>query len=160
MSRVPWKESNLALIGSELDHKIKAAAAEGEPQWEGIGESAGLTIWRIEQFRVVPWEGEKGHFHQGDSYVVLNAYTQDGSDALLFDLHIWIGSESSQDEYGTAAYKMVEADDALGGAAIQHREVQGRESSVRWSCPRCYSCSVMHSLMLDSRSSFCRTLTI
>jgi hypothetical protein len=34
--RISWKESNLALIGSELDHKIKAAAAEGEPQWDGI----------------------------------------------------------------------------------------------------------------------------
>lgn len=42
-----------------------------------------------------------------------------------------IGSESSQDEYGTAAYKMVESDDYVGGAAIQHREVQGNEGEVR-----------------------------
>jgi len=127
--RVPWKESNLALIGSELDHKIKAAAAEGEPQWQGLGEEAGLKVWRIEQFRVVPWPAAKyGSFHTGDSYVVLNSYLV--SDALKHDIHIWIGAESSQDEYGTAAYKMVEADESLGGAAIQHREIQGRESKL------------------------------
>jgi gelsolin len=123
--RVPWKESNLALIGSDLDHKIKAAAAEGEPQWQGLGEDAGLYVWRIEQFRVVPW-ADVGKFHIGDSYVVLNSYKVE--DALKHDIHIWIGSESSQDEYGTAAYKMVECDEFLGGAAIQHRETQGHES--------------------------------
>jgi gelsolin len=36
--RVPWKESNLALIGSDLDHKIKAAAAEFEEQWQEVGK--------------------------------------------------------------------------------------------------------------------------
>ena len=50
-------------------------------------------------------------------------------DALKHDIHIWIGSESSQDEYGTAAYKMVEADEFLGGAPIQHRQVEGKEST-------------------------------
>ena len=35
-----------------------------------------------------------------------------------------------QDEYGTVAYKTVELDTFLDDAAIQHREVQGHESSL------------------------------
>merc|ERR1712226_1263305 len=48
----------------------------------------------------------------------------------LHDIHIWIGKESSQDEYGTAAYKMVELDEYLGGGPIQHREVEGGASPM------------------------------
>jgi len=120
----------MALVGSDLDRKIKEAASKGEPQWDGIGETVRLRVWRIEKFRVVPWPNSKyGKFHTGDSYVILNSYKPDPSKPkLCHDLHIWIGDESSQDEYGTAAYKMVEADDNLGGAAVQHREVQYQES--------------------------------
>eukprot|EP00541_Cyclophora_tenuis_P011356 CAMPEP_0116560586 /NCGR_PEP_ID=MMETSP0397-20121206/11080_1 /TAXON_ID=216820 /ORGANISM="Cyclophora tenuis, Strain ECT3854" /LENGTH=380 /DNA_ID=CAMNT_0004086575 /DNA_START=55 /DNA_END=1197 /DNA_ORIENTATION=- len=130
--RVSWKDSNLALIGSDLDHKIKQAAAEGEVAWQGIGEEACLKVWRIEQFKVVAAPSDTyGRFHTGDSYVVLHSYQADpDTPKLNHDLHIWIGKESSQDEYGTAAYKMVEADDFLGGAAVQHREVQANESEM------------------------------
>jgi gelsolin len=97
MVRVPWKESNLALIGSALDHKVKQAAAEHEEQWKGVGEEKGTKVWRIEKFCVVPWPQAKyGKFHTGDSYVVLHSYTKPGRDKLLHDLHIWIGKESSQ----------------------------------------------------------------
>ena len=127
--RVPWEESNLSEIGSELDKKIREAAAENETQWDDLGQEPCLKVWRIEQFQVVPWPQNKhGRFHVGDSYIVLNSYLVE--DKLYHDVHIWIGSESSQDEYGTAAYKMVEADDSLGGIAVQHREVQGNESDM------------------------------
>mmetsp|Transcript_23815 Transcript_23815/g.36201 ORF Transcript_23815/g.36201 Transcript_23815/m.36201 type:complete len:375 (-) Transcript_23815:117-1241(-) len=129
--KVSWKDTNLALIGSELDKKVKHAASQLEPAWKGMGEAAPETrVWRIEKFEVKAWPKEQyGQFHKGDSYVVLHTYTKGTSDALLHNLHIWIGAESSQDEYGTAAYKMVEADDFLGGIPVQHREVQGHESS-------------------------------
>jgi gelsolin len=38
--------------------------------------------------------------------------------------------QNNTDEYGTAAYKMVEADEKIGGAAVQHREVEGHESKL------------------------------
>lgn len=127
-----WQDTNLALFGSDLEKKIKRAAAEGEPQWKDVGKKPELRIWRIEQFRVVPWPKEKyGSFHRGDSYVVLHAYKKsDNSEALNFDIFFWIGSESTQDEYGTAAYKTVELDHILGDVAIQHRECEENESKL------------------------------
>jgi gelsolin len=113
-----------------LDHKVKAAAAQGEAAWQGMGQKPETKIWRIEKFQVVPWPRDKyGEFHKGDSYLVLNTYKDGTSDALHHDIHMWIGSESSQDEYGTAAYKMVEADDFLGGTPVQHRQIQGHETN-------------------------------
>jgi len=131
-NRVPWEESNLAGIGSDLDKKIREAAAENEVQWGDVGQEACLKVWRIEQFKVAEWPDTKyGRFHEGDSYIVLHSYVEGEDDPkLLHDLHIWIGSKSSQDEYGTAAYKMVECDDLIGGIAVQHREVQGCESDM------------------------------
>ena len=58
----------------------------------------------------------------------MNSYKKDNK--ICHDIHIWIGDESTQDEYGTAAYKMVELDNKLGGIATQHREVQEHESAM------------------------------
>lgn len=120
------------IVGSELDHKVKAAAADGEAAWHGppkIGTTTGLWVWRIEKFQVKAWPRERyGTFFNGDSYIVLHSSGTDVT-KLHHDAHIWIGSASSQDEYGTAAYKMVEADDFLGGTAVQHRQVEGNEDA-------------------------------
>lgn len=50
------------------------------------------------------------------------------SGALRHDIHYWLGKDTSQDESGTAAIKTVELDAALGGRAVQYREVQGHET--------------------------------
>ena len=52
-------------------------------------------------------------------------YINPGEDDLEYDVHFWIGKYSTQDEYGTAAYKTVELDTFLDDKPIQHREVQG-----------------------------------
>mmetsp|Transcript_16895 Transcript_16895/g.39022 ORF Transcript_16895/g.39022 Transcript_16895/m.39022 type:complete len:399 (-) Transcript_16895:233-1429(-) len=132
--RISWMDTNLALIGSELDRKVKEAAAQGEEAWEGIGQEAGLAVWRVEQFTIQPWPKDRhGQFYKGDSYIVLRSSGKD-PDNLKHDIFIWIGSESTADEYGTAAYKMVEADDYLGGAAVQHRQVEGYEADEFVDC--------------------------
>lgn len=98
--KINWKDTNVGMVGSDLDHKIKKAAAEGEPQWVHVGEQAELRVWRIEQFVVRAWPRAKfGKFHTGDSYVVLNSYkAEPDARKLSHDLHIWIGAESTQDE--------------------------------------------------------------
>jgi gelsolin len=127
-----WKDSNLALFGSDTEKAVKKDAAKTEPAWQGAGEEVSLKIWRIVKFQVTEWNKEEyGHFFNGDSYIVLNTYKPDpDSEELAYDLHFWIGSQSSQDEYGTAAYKTVELDTYLDDKPIQHREVEGYESEL------------------------------
>jgi len=122
-------ESNIALLGSDLEKKVREHAADGEPAWKTAGKVVGLEIWRVEKFKIVAWPKDQfGKFYSGDSYIVLNTWKKEN--ALKWDVHFWLGTYTSQDEAGTAAYKTVELDDHLGGAPVQHREVQGYESNL------------------------------
>lgn len=122
-----WRDSNVELVGSDLDHKVKYNSAATEPAWQGLGQQPGLFVWRIEDFQVVPWPQDKyGHFHEGDSYIVLHSFKL--GDKLGHDIFFWLGAKTTQDEAGTAAYKTVELDEFLHGVASQHRELQ-REPS-------------------------------
>ena len=69
-----WKDSNLALFGSDTEKNVRAlallicvhviafmsflllqvkkSAAETEPAWKGAGDKVGLQIWRIVKFKV------------------------------------------------------------------------------------------------------------
>ncbi|CAM0873252.1 unnamed protein product [Alopecurus aequalis] len=99
-----------------------------EPAFQGAGGKPGTEIWRIENFNPVPLpKSDYGKFYCGDSYIVLQTTSNRGG-AYLFDIHFWIGKDSSQDEAGTSAIKTVELDTMLGGRAVQHREPQGYES--------------------------------
>jgi len=120
-------DSNIANFGSELDHKVKKGSAEHEAAWKNAGKTAGIEIWRIEQFKVVPVAKQTyGTFYSGDSYIVLK--TIQTKDKFTWDVHFWLGEFTTQDEAGTAAYKTVELDELLGGGPVQYREVDGFES--------------------------------
>jgi len=110
---------------------VKLAASEHEDAWKNAGKAVGIQIWRIEKFKVHAVDPNTyGTFYSGDSYIVLWTYKpKPDSPALAWDVHFWLGKHTSQDEAGTAAYKTVELDDTLHGAAVQWREVQAHESS-------------------------------
>ncbi|KAM4664600.1 gelsolin isoform 2-T3 [Discoglossus pictus] len=99
-------------------------------EFEKAGKEPGLQIWRVEKFDLVAVpKNQYGSFFTGDSYVVLNTIKQKSGN-LQYDLHYWLGNETSQDESGAAAIFTVQMDDHLGGKPIQNREVQGYESNV------------------------------
>lgn len=68
-------------------------------------------------------EEVSAHFLCDTVYSLLSDIMYNSS-ALNWNLHFWLGKDTSQDESGIAAYKTVELDDSLGGAAVQYREVQ------------------------------------
>ncbi|KAL0923070.1 hypothetical protein M5K25_007115 [Dendrobium thyrsiflorum] len=99
-----------------------------DPAFQGAGQRVGTEIWRIENFQPVPLaKTDYGKFYSGDSYIILQTTSGKGG-SYVYDIHYWIGKDTSQDEAGTAAIKTVEFDATLGGRAVQHRELQGHES--------------------------------
>lgn len=125
------KDSNIANLGSQMEKDARKAAASTEVEFKGAGAKPGVEIWRVEKLAIkkVPKECY-GQFYSGDSYIILYTYKQGNSDKLLFNIHFWLGTSTSQDEAGVAAYKTVELDDFLGTLPVQFREVQGHESET------------------------------
>ncbi|KAF5380713.1 hypothetical protein D9757_007053 [Collybiopsis confluens] len=144
------EDSNIALLGSDLEKRVREHGGDKESAWQDAGAQPGLQIWRIEKFHVVPWpQAQEGSFYDGDSYILLYTYKKTPeSESLSYNIHFWLGEDTSQDEagipsvsctiiivpnhnldmLGTAAYKTVELDDHLHGLPIQYREVQAYES--------------------------------
>uniref|UniRef100_A0AC35TG63 Gelsolin-like domain-containing protein n=1 Tax=Rhabditophanes sp. KR3021 TaxID=114890 RepID=A0AC35TG63_9BILA len=97
-----------------------------DPALKDMGKVPGMEVWRINKFKLekIP-KADQGMFYRGDSYIILN--TKYGG---AWDVHFWLGSETTIDERGTAAYKAVEIDDSLGGLPVQYRETEGHESAL------------------------------
>nr|XP_015815194.2 advillin [Nothobranchius furzeri]XP_015815195.2 advillin [Nothobranchius furzeri] len=100
-----------------------------EQTFRAVTRNPGIIIWRIEKMELVQVpEKSYGNFFEGDSYVLL--YTQKLKGAVSFNIHYWIGSESSQDEQGAAAVYTIQLDEFLGSTPVQYREVQNYESDT------------------------------
>jgi len=136
-------DTNMENYGSKEHRDMRKHAAEMEAAWDGVREELndeeGVRVWRINKFKVENWglkmkkqdlEGEFGNFFNGDAFICLNAYKEADDKPMKFNVHFWLGAESSQDEQGVAAYKTVELDDLLGDLPVQHREVEGCESKA------------------------------
>lgn len=95
--------------------------------FQTAGKEPGLQIWRVEDFELnLVGKSYHGSFYNGDCYLVL--CTKRSGNSLTYDLHYWIGSQSSQDEQGAAAALTTQLDDYLRGLPTQHRECEGAES--------------------------------
>lgn len=126
-SKLKFEDTNMANFGTELEYKLKKDVSEKEEAWNGTRDTLGLRIWRVEKFKIVDLDKSNyGKFYDGDSYILLNTTKNDNS--FIYNAFIWIGEFSSQDEYGTAAIKVVELDDYLDRKATLRREVQNYES--------------------------------
>ncbi|XP_070852368.1 gelsolin isoform X2 [Drosophila suzukii] len=101
------------------------------PAFANAGRTPGLEIWRIENFEPVAYSKNNfGKFYTGDSFIVLNTIENKKDKKLSWDVHFWLGSETSTDEAGAAAILTVQLDDLLNGGPVQHREVQDHESQL------------------------------
>ncbi|KAK2862272.1 hypothetical protein Q5P01_001805 [Channa striata] len=100
-----------------------------EYTFRAVTRTPGSIIWRIEKMDLIQVpEKSYGSFFEGDCYILL--FTQKVKNALCYDIHYWIGSESSQDEQGAAAVYTLQLDEFLGSIPVQHREVQNYESDT------------------------------
>ncbi|XP_055362736.1 capping protein (actin filament), gelsolin-like b isoform X2 [Betta splendens] len=85
----------------------------------------GLRVWRVEKMKAVALDSsEVGAFYNGDSYLVLHNCGEQGA-----NIHMWLGQKSSGDEQVACAMLATQLDDFLRGEPVQHRQVQGGESS-------------------------------
>ncbi|KAG1842993.1 hypothetical protein DFJ58DRAFT_854684 [Suillus subalutaceus] len=117
MSVYNIRDSNISLLGSDLERRVREHAGAKESAWAKAGVKPGFQIWRVEKFAIVDcsdWvahEKKYGTFYDGDSYIVLHTY-QDGKDTpLRYDLHFWQGEHTTLDQAATAAFKAAELEE-------------------------------------------------
>ena len=117
----------MALFGTDIEKNLKHNNALNEPEWHKIPKEPCLKIWRIEKFAVVPWpEKMYGTFYNGDSFIIL--HIEKVNDSLDYTAYMWVGKQTTKDEAGTAAYKIVELDDFFRGGVDLCYEAQDNES--------------------------------
>uniref|UniRef100_A0AC11CQN5 Villin like n=4 Tax=Ovis aries TaxID=9940 RepID=A0AC11CQN5_SHEEP len=113
--------------------KAEALASRMDPRW-GLPNTEShrdLHIWIIENLQMVPVpEPAYGNFFEKHCYVVLHVPQRlKATPGAPKDLHYWIGKMAGAGAEGAPGSLLQQLNEALGGAAVQHREVQGHESA-------------------------------
>lgn len=127
-NKLAFEDTNMFNFGTEIELKVKKAAAEREAEWHSLGDTPGKVVWRIENFSLKRWpEKLLGSFYDGDSYIVLIT-TKLASGELSREAHMWVGKDTTADESGTAAYKIVELDDFFDRKVTLVWNSQGNET--------------------------------
>ncbi|XP_072582578.1 villin-like protein isoform X8 [Vulpes vulpes] len=95
-----------------------------------IASHRDLHVWIIENQRMVPVpERAYGNFFEEHCYIVLHVpRSLKATQGASSDLHYWVGKEAGAEAQGSAGAFVQHLLEALGGAAVQHREAQGHES--------------------------------
>ncbi|TRY86603.1 hypothetical protein DNTS_018585 [Danionella cerebrum] len=112
---------------SDAAHVPRRHSLSRNPHLEDRDVSSHFHCLQKMDLALVP-EKFHGHFYEGDCYLLLSTRKSGGSS--LYDIHFWLGRESSVDEQGAAALYAVQLDEFLGSGPVQHREVQQHESSM------------------------------
>lgn len=83
-----------------------------------------LQIWRIEKLNPIKLPSPQPLFYKGDSYILLRK----NAEQRTYTAHHWIGSTSSQDEYGAAAILVVKLASIVGQKVNIYQEWESNES--------------------------------
>lgn len=121
-------DTNMENYGGKEHRDKQKEIASKQKEWQNCGEEVGTEVWRIEKFKVIKQKDFDEKFYNGDSYIILNSYKEEGKEDMKYDVHFWLGKDTTQDEAGSAAIKTVEVDDYLGDLPVQYRQVQGAET--------------------------------
>lgn len=89
-----------------------------------FSHSEALQVWRIEKLQPVKIKNPSGAFFKGDAYILIKKNIEQRS----YTAHHWIGSHSSQDEYGAAAILTVKLASIVGQKVNIYQEWEANES--------------------------------
>jgi len=76
----PLADTNMENYGGKEHRAKQKAIAMNQKEWKDAGKEVGVEVWRIEKFKVVPQKDFNSEFYNGDSYIVLNTYAEDGAE--------------------------------------------------------------------------------
>lgn len=142
------REARLAEAIGDVSLPGATAPVEGAGRWSGdflsrddvdysvvfgkdVGNVAGLTCWRIENFAPVPYtlRSNGGALTSADCFIILSTVALSGADDLSQVIFYWIGQCATLDKKSSAAMNALSLRGYLKSRQSTRREEQGDESS-------------------------------